>query len=76
MTHDDAQEVARDAIEKGKQHGYSIKAQAVCENGVWVVKIDWDGDPLTMRSPAEWEKTFNYNYEEDQKELALMKGAN
>ena len=73
MSEAEAEQVARDAIEKGKTHGYDIKAHAVCENGMWVVRIDWDGDPLRMRSADEWEKTFNENYEYDQAQL--VKGA-
>jgi hypothetical protein len=73
MDEAEAQAVARDAIAKGKTHGYDIKAHAVCENGVWVVRIDWDGDPLRMRSQAEWDKTFAENYDYDQQQL--LKGA-
>ena len=73
MDEAEAQAVARDAIEKGKAHGYDIKAHAVCENGVWVVRIDWDGDPLRMRSQVEWDKTFQENYDYDQQQL--LKGA-
>lgn len=71
MSQDEAQTVAQDAVAKGKQYGYDIKAQAVCEQGVWLVKLDWDGDALTMHSPAEWNKEFAEIHEMEQNILKI-----
>jgi hypothetical protein len=70
LTHDDAQQLAIDAVEQGKHHGYDIQANAYAKNGTWMVNIVWDGFPIPANTRAEWEATFNENLEHDQ-----LKGA-
>jgi hypothetical protein len=62
----EAEQLACDAIEQGKQSGYAIQAQAVPSKkvaGAWLVKVAWPNDdgltvPL-IKSPAHWQAEFD-----------------
>ena len=47
-----AQQVVRDAAELG----YTITSEVESEYAVWLVRINWDGNTLPIKSPDHWRK--------------------
>lgn len=78
MTHNEACSVAQDAIEKGKQHRYSIDAKVYSSGNGWLVNVVWDGQALVpIESKAMWNKEFedNHKFEQELLQQARKKGS-
>ena len=66
MSHDEAVQLATDAVEQGKLYGHGIEASVYAKGDVWLVQVTWDGDNLyPIGSRSQWDKEFQENHDFD-----------